>query len=198
MNSDAYEKAKDFIRKYPSLIKDTPLSIPHYETLRNIAENYGTRENIQEPAAKTIKEYEGVMAILETSLSLEQENKTTFNHIFEALKIGPRKVMLQVLSEIPTVTRREIGTQYEEIYCYFEGFYSRGEERLRQRSKDVYIDTWNQGIETAYKLLRENGSDETMAKRIIRVRNEFKEKLDTGPNGGMIDEVLKQMVSPLN
>lgn len=193
VNSDAYEKAKDFIRKYPSLIKDTPLSIPHYETLRNIAENYGTRENIQEPSAKTIKEYEGVMAILETSLSLEQENKTTFNHIFEALKIGPRKVMLQVLSEIPTVTRREIGTQYEEIYCYSEGFYSRGEERLRQRSKDVYIDTWNQGIETADKLLRENGSDETMAKRIIRVRNEFKEKLDTGPNGGMIDEVLKQI-----
>lgn len=121
-------------------------------------------------------------------------DKGTLNAVYDAIRLGPRAVMLQIRDEIPTITKREIGTSNEEIYCYKDGFYSRGEERIRSRANEIYVARWQQALETISELIKEvNESDEEIFKRYLGLKNKLRELLDKGPKGDRIDEVLKQM-----
>lgn len=62
-NKVPLEKAKDLLRKYPSLIEVTPIGTPHYETIRNISEAY-SRTAHEEPNDVVFKEYHSILTSL--------------------------------------------------------------------------------------------------------------------------------------
>lgn len=114
--------------------------------------------------------------------------------VYDAIRLGPRAVMLKIMAEIPVVTKRETGTSLEEIFCYRDGFYSRGEETIRTRAKEIYVEVWQQALETIDELIKVLGeSEQEIIKGFLRLKNKLKYMLDNGPKGDLIDEVLKQI-----
>ena len=120
--------------------------------------------------------------------------KHDLDFVRKAIKLGPRTVMLQILEETPIVTKREIGTDREEIYCYAGGFYSRGEEEVRTRAKEIYIEKWKTAQTAITEMMKQvDPSDNELYKKRRELQVELDALLENGPKGDKIEEVLKQI-----
>ena len=130
--------------------------------------------------------------------ALEKFKKATdtapLDEVQEALNEGPRSVMLWVLDHYHIVTKKEVGTDKEEMYVYNLGFYIRGEEILRSAIFQRYIDRWNDSLLTIKELWKtvDKGNPDKV-KELAELTSTIGNLLKKGPSKAKIDETLAQI-----
>ena len=116
------------------------------------------------------------------------------DEVYEALNEGPRSVMLWVLDHYHIATKKEVGTDKEELYVYADGFYSRGEETLRSAIFRRYIERWKGALHTLENLWHAVKKDDPdKVKELAELTSTIGNLLKKGPSKAKIDETLAQI-----
>ena len=121
-------------------------------------------------------------------------NAASLDDVYAALKEGPRSIMLWILENYYVATKKEIGTDKEEMYVYDKGFYLRGEEFLREVTYQRYIDQWKNAlhiIEELWTSVDKSNSQEV--EKLATLTGTLKDTLKKGPSKPKIDETLAQL-----
>ena len=118
----------------------------------------------------------------------------TLDRIFELARIGPRRVMLELLKTEHIVTKSDNTTDLEEVYIYHDGFYSRGEEEIKGKTADMFTRAWKKSlalIETIMPKVEQLNPD--TKKEIFETKEKLKKALDKGPTRNELNETLAQI-----
>lgn len=112
----------------------------------------------------------------------------------EAIKEGPRSVMLWILDNYHIATKKEIGTDREDMYVYGDGIYSRGEEIIRGVAYERFVERWNQALSIVSELWKTvDKSDAGAVKKLAQLTATIDDMLKKGPSKVKIDETLAQL-----
>ena len=118
----------------------------------------------------------------------------SFDEVYDALKEGPRSVMLWILENQHVVTKKEEGSDKEEIYLYGDGFYARGEEVLRSLVYERYIERWKNALEIIEEFWDTvDKSDSDAVAKLANLTAKFEDLLKNGPSKVKIEETLAQL-----
>lgn len=118
----------------------------------------------------------------------------TLGRVFELARIGPRRVMLEILKTEHIVTKSDNTTDLEEVYIYHDGFYSRGEEEIKGKTADIFIRAWKQALNFIERVMSklEQLNPETK-KDIFETKGKLEKALDKGPTRNEFNETLAQI-----